>query len=265
MLAYDLAHTAGPDTTSPEPSDDSTAAGAHPWRLDEMVTWLAGRLEWEDRLHELGQARERRANGEHGRDRHPIRLDGTELDLANNTVNGPAVPGPCVGSWPRAPYRTHEYRTDGADTTVLAPERPEPDNLSARRGSNPTATRQTHSTHSRPALARLRRKAPRLRVVAFVIAATIAGSAGTHWFDHRAPTNAPPLTVPCRQAINATAQLHRLQDAQFAQGMQSVWALVAGIHVENSNSIGTSIARLQRDADNATARCISQATPTPGQ
>ena len=55
--------------------------------------------------------------------------------------------------------------------------------------------------------------------------------------------------------------LQRLQDRQFAAGMEAAWMLIAVGGVPNPTPIDTSLnARLQRDADSAISRCISPMT-----
>jgi hypothetical protein len=113
-----------------------------------------------------------------------------------------------------------------------------------------------------PAAPTRRRTPRRLRLIGLVIAAILAGSAGTHWVDSQIRTDSPRWTAACQEAINANARLHRQQAAELAQGMGAVWSLIAGAGIPNPTSIDRNLdARLQRDADNAISRCVSPATP----
>ena len=160
---------------------------------------------------------------------------------------------------------THERISDDIDLPVLAPRWPEPDTTRRGDGPDPAATPAHLAVDTRSSSPTLRPKTRRLRVAGLVIAAAVVGSAGTHWVDEpRTRTFTPPWAASCQDAINATARLRRLRDVQFERAMQDTWALVGGVHVQDLNPMDTSVnARLQRDADNATARCISPASPTP--
>jgi hypothetical protein len=121
---------------------------------------------------------------------------------------------------------------------------------------------QRELTAARPASPTRRLKTRRLRVAGFVIAATVAGFAGNRWIDQRPPTHTPPWVEACQHAIDATARVHRLEATQVAQGLDELWARVAGADISDPTSVDTSLnARLQRDADDATGRCISPSTP----
>jgi hypothetical protein len=142
---------------------------------------------------------------------------------------------------------TYERSSDDFDLPVLEPRWPEPE--------VPTTTRR----RGRP-----RPKLRRTYVAGLVITATVIGAAATHALDLRnqtpAPAPAPVWMAACQEAINATAQFHHLQNLQLAQGLQSVFALIAGVHPD-TKSVDSATARLQRDAEEATARCISPAVP----
>jgi hypothetical protein len=110
---------------------------------------------------------------------------------------------------------------------------------------------------------------PRARAVCvtvLVLASLLAAVAGTHWVDDRSVDRPTPTAVPawissCQTAITATAELHRLQAVQLDQAMQATWAAVVGVRVR-PRSIDTSASdRMQRAADDATARCVSSDTP----
>jgi hypothetical protein len=163
---------------------------------------------------------------------------------------------------------THERISDDTDLEVLDPLWPKPDSPSDRDGPDTTATPEHHSATTRaasptrrPKTKTRRPKTRRLRLLGLVIAATVAGSASTHWFDQRTSTYPQPPMAACQAAINATARLHRFQAIQLAQGIEEAWALIGGAGVPNPHSIDTSLnARLQRDAESAISRCISPAT-----
>jgi hypothetical protein len=99
----------------------------------------------------------------------------------------------------------------------------------------------------------------RLLVVGLVVAAIGAGSAGTHWLEQGTRTRMAPAMGACQEAIDATARLHRLQGAQLGLAMQATWAAVAGVHVQATSVDNSLNARLQREADDAIAQCISPA------
>jgi hypothetical protein len=152
---------------------------------------------------------------------------------------------------------THE-RIDNDELEALDPRWPEPDRPSDKDGPDPATTKEHDLISTRPASPTLGPKTCRLGVAGLVLAALVAGSAGTHWYDQPSRTASPPWIVACQDAINATARLHRFQDAQFVQGMEAAWAVIGTGGVPNPTPIDTSLnARLQRDADNAASRCIS--------
>jgi hypothetical protein len=100
-------------------------------------------------------------------------------------------------------------------------------------------------------------------VVGLVAAAVIVGASGMHWFDQSTRRAMPTWFAACEQAINTTAQLHRLQAVQLEQAMQLTWAAVAGMRSHAHTIDPSAIARLQRNADNAAARCVSPTTRSP--
>lgn len=132
---------------------------------------------------------------------------------------------------------------DEMDLEVLAPRWPEPDaTLLAAPRSRVTG---------------------RSRVAGLLIAAIAAGSVGTHWSDQRVRTSTSPWIARCQAAVTASARLDRLHDVQLGQAIEATWSAVAGVR-SPLTPIDTALdARLQRDADNATARCVSPTAP-PG-
>jgi hypothetical protein len=143
---------------------------------------------------------------------------------------------------------TYELTSEDFDLPVLEPRWPDPD-----APTGPDQRGRTRPTRPRP-------KLPRLWIAGLVIAAAVSGSVSTHALDRSAPIPPPAWTAACQDAINATARFHQLQNLRLAQGLDSVLALVAGVH-PNTKQVDTATARLRRDAENAIARCVSPAAP----
>jgi hypothetical protein len=97
----------------------------------------------------------------------------------------------------------------------------------------------------------------RRRVAALLIAAIVGGSLGTHWFDQRTRTSMSPWIARCQAAVAASARLDRLHNVQLGQELQATWSVVAGVR-SPPTPIDTALdRRLQREADEAAARCVS--------
>jgi len=100
-----------------------------------------------------------------------------------------------------------------------------------------------------------------LRIAAVAVAATILGAAVTHRYDQWTRPATPPWIQTCRAAIEATAQLQRRHAIEVDEAMQTTWALAAGLHVQPQSIDTSSIAGLQRDADNKTRDCVAPIDP----
>jgi hypothetical protein len=92
-------------------------------------------------------------------------------------------------------------------------------------------------------------------VVGAVIAALIVSASGMRWYDQSTRATRPTWFAACQEAVNATAQLHRLQAAQLEQAMELTFGAVAGIRPGADTIDQSEIARLQRNADQAIFRC----------
>jgi hypothetical protein len=262
MLAHNHTDTTTP-AAIPQPIDRS-APEERTSLIDDTAAWLATQLEWEARLHQLHQTHKRPCDApsapapshasDSTRDARACALATVNTDRADRrTVRR---------SWSQTKRGRRERNLDGTDRAKPAPRGSSLNGLSQRVAPNPAAVSRLHSLNGRPSVAR-RAKTPRLRVTALMVAAIIAGTGCTQGVAQQVSKKTPPWTAVCQQAANATAQLHRLQDLQFEQGMQSAWALVAGIHVQAADPFHTSIARLQHDANNAVRRCVSLHDSTP--
>jgi hypothetical protein len=137
----------------------------------------------------------------------------------------------------RARRDADERRTDEPPLQTLDPLPPDPTSTSA-------SSSGTHKT--RVAL-----------VVGLVIAALIVGSSGMRWFDQASRPTTPTWFAACREAVDVSAQLHRLQGAQLERAMELTFGAVAGIPPRDDTSDQSAIARLQRNADEATRRCTA--------
>jgi hypothetical protein len=94
-------------------------------------------------------------------------------------------------------------------------------------------------------------------VIGLVIAALVVGSSGMRWFDQSTRATTPTWFAACREAVNATTQLHRLQDTQLEQAMELAFGAVAGLRPAAYTSDQSAMARLQRNADEASRRCTA--------
>jgi hypothetical protein len=100
------------------------------------------------------------------------------------------------------------------------------------------------------------------RVVTIVIAAALA-SAATYTLEHVSRPSTPRWVRACREAIDATTQLHQTQARQLDQIMYETWSIIGGLHIKASPIDTPLEAQLQRDADNATSRCITPTASSP--
>jgi hypothetical protein len=100
------------------------------------------------------------------------------------------------------------------------------------------------------------------RIIVIVIAAALA-SAATYTLEHVSRPSTPQWVRACREAIDITASLHQAQARQLDEIMYETWSIIGGLHIKSS-PINTSLeAQLQRDADNATSRCITPTASSP--
>ena len=123
-------------------------------------------------------------------------------------------------------------------------------------GTRPRRAQQTSATSSTQ-----KRRGRLPRIAAIVIAATILGAAVTHRYDQSSGPVTPHWIQACQAAIDATARLRQQHGIELDEAMQSTWALVAGVHVQPQPIDTSSIARLQRDADNKTRDCVTPTDP----
>jgi hypothetical protein len=100
------------------------------------------------------------------------------------------------------------------------------------------------------------------RIIVTVIAAALA-SVATYTLENVSRPSTPQWIRACREAIDTTARLHQAQARQLDQIMYETWSIIGGLHIKSS-PINTSLeAQLQRDADNATSRCITPTASSP--
>jgi hypothetical protein len=96
-----------------------------------------------------------------------------------------------------------------------------------------------------------------LRIVAVLIASTILAAAATHQFDQLSRPATPEWARACHAAIDANARLQQLRGVEIERAMQSTWATVAGLRAQTQPTQASNVARLQRNADDATQNCVS--------
>jgi hypothetical protein len=97
-------------------------------------------------------------------------------------------------------------------------------------------------------------------MVAVVIAAGIGAAATTHRYDQVSSPATPEWTRACRAAIDVTARLQQLRGIEIDQAMYATWTAIGGRRVQPQPTLASNIARLQREADDATQDCV---TPAP--
>jgi hypothetical protein len=100
------------------------------------------------------------------------------------------------------------------------------------------------------------------RSIVIGIVAALA-SAATYTLENVSRPPAPRWVRACEEAIEATAQLHRAQARQLDQIMYETWSMIGGLHIKPSPINTTLVAQLQRDADDATSRCITPTASSP--